>query len=109
MKTPESCEKDDICKYLVSQAAWFYRPYMAGFGKSGVPDIVACVPMTITPAMVGMRIGVFVATEVKREGKAPTKLQETRMKEIREAGGFAVWGTAERVIPILKKLPYTGG
>lgn len=106
MKTPESYEKDDICKYLVSIASWFFRPYMAGFGKSGVPDIVACVPMTITQNMVGMKFGMFVGIELKREGKAPTALQEARMAEIRDAGGFVCWGTAERVIPILKKLPY---
>ena len=94
MKTPESYEKDEICKYLVSQAAWFFRPFMSGYGKAGVPDIVCCIN------------GKFVSIEVKREGKEPTALQEARMKEIREAGGFACWGTAERVIPILKKLPY---
>lgn len=106
MKTPESYQKDDICKYLVSIASWFFRPYMAGFGKSGVADIIACVPMTIEAHMVGMRIGVFTSIEVKREGKEPTALQDARMTEIRDAGGFACWGTAERVIPILKKLPY---
>ena len=36
----------------------------------------------------------------------PTKLQMARICEIKDAGGFATWGTAERVIPILKKLPY---
>jgi hypothetical protein len=106
MKTPESYEKDDICKYLTGIASWFFRPYMAGFGKSGVPDIVACVPITIEAHMVGMRVGVFVGVEVKRDGKTPTALQTSRMGEIQDAGGFACWGTAERVIPILKKLPY---
>ncbi len=106
MKTPESFEKDDICKYLVGIAAWFFRPYQAGYGKSGVPDIVACVPMTITQEMVGMRVGVFTSIEVKREGKEPTALQDARITEIKDSAGFATWGTAERVIPILKKLPY---
>jgi hypothetical protein len=108
VKTPEGYEKDDICKYLVSLASWHFRPFMSGYGKSGVPDIVACVPMTITPEMVGMRVGIFTSIEVKREGKAPTALQNTRMAEIKDSGGFACWGTAERVIPILKKLPYAG-
>jgi hypothetical protein len=106
MRTPESWEKDDICKFLVGLGAWFFRPLMAGYGKSGVPDIVACVPITIEAHMVGMRIGVFVGVEVKREGKGPTPLQIARMVEISEAGGYACAGTAERVIPILKKLPY---
>ena len=106
MRTPESFEKDDICKYLVSQAAWYFWPYQAGYGKSGVPDIVACVPLTITAEMVGMRVGVFTSIEVKREGKEPTKLQDARMTEIRDSSGFACWGTSEKVIPELKKLPY---
>lgn len=106
MKTPESYEKDDICKYLDSIGAWSFRPYMAGYGKSGVPDIIACKPLLITAHMTGMAIGAFVSVEVKREGKEPTALQNTRITEIRQAGGFATWGTAERVIPILKKLPY---
>src|ERR1700675_1440389 len=103
MKTPEAYEKDDICKYLVGIAAWFFRPYQAGYGKSGVPDMVPCVPITIEAHMVGMRVGVFVAVEVKREGKAPTGPQTARMAEIKDSGGFACAGTAERVIPILKK------
>jgi Holliday junction resolvase len=65
---------------------------MAGFGKSGVPDIVACIN------------GKFVSIEVKREGKEPTALQWQRMAEIDLAGGFAYWGTAARVIPLLKNL-----
>jgi hypothetical protein len=105
MKTPESYEKDTICKYLKSIAAWFFRPYMAGFGKSGVPDIVACVPVVVTQDMVGMRIGVFVGLEVKRDGKGPTELQKARMLEIVNSGGIAAVGTANAIIPQIKMLP----
>ena len=59
MRTPEGYEKDEIKKYLDSIGAWYFCPYMAGFGKSGVPDIVACIQ------------GKFWAIEVKREGKEP--------------------------------------
>jgi hypothetical protein len=105
MHTPEFFEKKDIAKYLDSIGAWNFKPLMAGFGKSGVPDIVACVPMTITAEMVGMRIGIFVGVEVKREGKEPTKLQLARIGEIKDSGGVGTWGTAERVISVLKQLP----
>ncbi len=91
MKTPESHEKAAIKKYLVSQAAWFFSPYMSGFGKSGVPDIVACIR------------GRFFAIEVKREGKEPTVLQKQRMFEIRDADGTALAGTGAVVIEALKK------
>lgn len=87
MKTPESHEKTEICKYLDSIGAWYFKPVMNGFGKAGVPDIVACFG------------GGFIAIEVKREGKNPTSLQNRRMIEIDKAGGAVFWGTAERVIP----------
>jgi len=102
MKSPEGFEKDDICKYLVSILAWFFRPYMAGFGKAGVADIIACIPTVITQSMVGKTLGIFYSIEVKRPGKEPTPRQETRMKEIEAAGGFAVAGDAEHVIRYIK-------
>jgi Holliday junction resolvase len=91
MRTPEGYEKDEIKKYLKSIGAFFVSPYMAGYGKSGVPDIVACIG------------GVFWGIEVKREGKEPTVLQTRRMIEIREAGGMAVAGIAEEVIEIIEQ------
>ena len=86
MKTPEGYEKDDICKYLDSIGAWYCKPFMAGYGKRGVPDIIACVN------------GVFWGIEVKREGKDPTMIQHRRMEEIWQAGGRATAGTADKVI-----------
>jgi Holliday junction resolvase len=86
MKTPESFEKDDICKYLDSIGAWYFRAQMGGYGKSGIPDIVGCFG------------GQFFSIEVKREGKEPTVIQNKRMREIERTGGKAFWGTAEKVI-----------
>jgi Holliday junction resolvase len=86
MKTPEGYEKDDICKHLDKLGCFYFKPSMNGFGKSGVPDIVACID------------GCFVGIEVKRENKKPTPIQERRMAEIRKAGGVAFWGTAAKVI-----------
>ena len=90
MKSPEKYEKDDLKKYLDSIGAWHFSPFMAGFGKSGVPDIVFCYR------------GRFAAIEVKREGKKPTKLQDLRIAEVHNAGGIAFWGTAEKVIREIK-------
>lgn len=90
MKTPEGFEKDDICKYLDSIGAWYFRPFMAGYGKSGVADIIACVN------------GHFVSIEVKRPGKPATPRQRTRMKEIEKAGGLAVAGDAIQVVTFLR-------
>jgi hypothetical protein len=91
MKTPEGYEKDEIKKYLTSIGAFSFSPYMAGYGKSGVPDIVACIE------------GRFWGIEVKREGKEPTVLQQRRLFEIENSGGLAVAGTAEVVIYTIKR------
>ena len=92
MKTPEHFEKAEIdvfLKKLGPERAWWFNPYMAGFGKSGVGDKVLCL------------CGAFWAIEVKRPGKEPTAIQSRRMNEVRKAGGQAVAGTAEVVIQAL--------
>lgn len=92
MRTPEGYEKDDIDKFLKAlgpERCWSFKPYTAGFGKSGVPDYCLCI------------CGAFWGVEVKRPGKAPTVIQEKRMREICHAGGHAVAGTAEVVIQAL--------
>lgn len=91
MKTPEGYEKDDIKKFLDGlDGCWYFCPYMAGYGKSGVSDIVGCYKHR------------FFSIEVKREGKEPTPIQDRRMKEVTAAGGLAFAGTAARVIPAFK-------
>ena len=90
MHTPEWFEKEEICEYLDSIGAWYCKPYMAGYGKRGVPDIVACIN------------GRFVGIEVKREGGVLTMLQLRRLEAIGAAGGGVVWGTAEKVIGEIK-------
>jgi hypothetical protein len=92
MKGPEFFEKAEIdafLKKLGPEIAWWFNPYAAGFGKSGVGDKVACI------------CGAFWNIEVKRPGKEPTAIQARRMNEVRKAGGQAVAGTAEVVIQSL--------
>ena len=91
MKTPESIEKAEIKKYLDLIGAWHCSPQTWGLGKSGAPDIVACIK------------GIFWGIEVKREGKKPTELQLNRAVAIRNAWGVATWGTAEKVIQQIEK------
>ena len=97
MKSPESFEKDKIRKHLDAINAWCFAPFMAGFGKSGVPDLVCCYRT------------MFLGIEVKRPGKNPTPIQERRMAEIKARGGIAIWGDAESVIAQLKRLFPNGG
>ena len=102
MRTPEGAEKDDIRKYLDKIGVWHFVKVATPMGVQGIPDIVGCIPIVITQEMVGRRIGVFMSVEVKREGKEPTPRQELRMDEIAKVGGWALWGTAEKVIREIK-------
>jgi hypothetical protein len=90
MQTPEAWEKSDIDKYLESIGAYVIKPFTMGYGPSGHSDRAACID------------GRFWGIEVKREGKEPTALQARRMREIEEAGGLAVAGTAEKVIGVIE-------
>jgi hypothetical protein len=127
MKTPEAVEKDELKKYLAGIGAFYFLTFAPGFGKSGLPDIVACIArsserprssafiawldrnnLTGIDALnsafncgyaTGQRsVGAFWGIEVKREGFGPTKIQEIRMEEVKRVGGMTAWGTAEKVI-----------
>ena len=89
MKTPEWYEKRDIKAYLDQGVPilWYFMPLMAGFGGSGVSDVIGV-----------HRFKGFFAIEIKRPGKEPTPIQWRRMAEIEAAGGKTFWGTAEKVI-----------
>lgn len=100
MKTPEFYEKQEIdtfLKKLGPERCWFFKPYMAGFGKSGVPDYCVCI------------VGAFWSIEVKRPGKEPTAIQNRRMTEVRTAGGHSVAGTADVVIEAVTRWLATRG
>lgn len=93
MKTPESFEKNNIKKFLDAigpDRCWYFCPFMAGYGKSGVGDIV------------GSLMGAFFSIEVKRPGKNPTAIQKKRMSEIERTNGKAFAGTADQVITDLR-------
>ena len=94
MTTPEGWEKKEVdafLKKLGPERVYVFKPYMAGYGKGGVADYCLCL------------MGSYWALEIKRPGKKPTVLQERRMNEVRNAGGFAVAGTAEVVVAALRE------
>lgn len=93
MRTPEFYEKAAICEFLDKlgpERCWYFKPYMSGFGKSGIPDIF------------GSLLGAAFGIEVKRPGKNPTAIQKKRMAEIARTNGLAIAGTAEVVIEQLR-------
>lgn len=74
--TPEGKMKKKVVDLLKANKVWYFFPANNGFGKAGIPDIIAIVG------------GIFVGIEVKADStKKPTELQVRCGIEIREAGG----------------------
>lgn len=74
--TPESKVKRKVTELLKKHKIWYFFPANNGFGKGGIPDIIAIVG------------GVFVGIECKADRtKKPTELQVRCGAEIRDAGG----------------------
>lgn len=76
--TPEKRVKDKVVGILKAEGAYYFFPATHGYGRSGVPDIVACVN------------GRFLAVECKAGKNKPTALQVREIENIRHAGGVAV-------------------
>lgn len=73
--TPEAKVKKKVVELLKEYKVWYFFPASNGFGKAGIPDIIAIVD------------GVFVGIECKADRtKKPTELQVRCGKEIRESG-----------------------
>jgi Holliday junction resolvase len=62
-RTPEGKVKDAVVKVLKDEGVYYFFPMTHGMGRSGVPDIIACVD------------GRFVGIECKADGGRPTELQ----------------------------------
>jgi Holliday junction resolvase len=95
-QTPEKRVKTKVESVLKSEGAYYFFPATHGYGRSGVPDIIACVN------------GRFLAIECKAGGNKPTALQVREIELIRLAGGVAVvvneanWDTLPELIRKLK-------
>jgi hypothetical protein len=57
---------------------WHFMPFMAGFGRAGVPDIIVCFQNR------------FIAIETKFGSNKPTPAQKMELKKIHEAFGVAM-------------------
>ena len=73
--TPEGKVKRKVVEVLKKHGVWYFFPANNGFGKSGIPDIIAIVD------------GHFLGVEVKSATGEPTELQKICGKQIEEAGG----------------------
>lgn len=76
--TPESKVKKQVVDILKQYGAYYFYPVTGGYGRSGVPDIVACWK------------GRFIGIECKTRGNVPTQLQMKNLHEITENGGISL-------------------
>lgn len=78
------------------------RPLHAGLCK-GSSDLVGWQTVEVTPDMVGKRVAVFVAIEVKTPKAKPTEEQLNFLRRVQEAGGLAgIARSPEDAITILQ-------
>ena len=77
MTTPETKVKKAVTKILDTHGAYHFFPATHGYGRSGVPDIVACYR------------GKFIGIECKAGKGVPTALQLKELRLIDEAGGHS--------------------
>mgnify|MGYP006281071681 CR=1 FL=1 len=78
MTTPETKVKRAVVKILDAHQAYHFFPATHGYGRSGVPDIVACYK------------GYFIGIECKAGKGVPTALQLRELRLIEQAGGFSM-------------------
>lgn len=97
-QTPEKKVKTKVEAILKDEQVYYFFPATGGYGRSGVPDIVACVN------------GVFLGIECKANGGKPTALQVRELERIRAAGGYAIVVNEENwdmVRPLIRKIKGT--
>jgi len=84
-KTPEGIIKDQVRKVLDELGAYYFFPAANGFGRVGIPDVVACIN------------GQFVGIECKAASKQPTALQQRELDNIEKAKGTGLLVNADNI------------
>lgn len=84
------------CMALIRECGGYVIKTQPPGVPSGTPDLLACIA------------GVMYAIEVKRPGNKPTKLQEHRLKQWRDAGAVAVWVDSVDALADLIRHPVYG-
>ena len=73
--TPEAKVKKRVREMLDKLGVYHFMPPANGFGRAGIPDIIACMD------------GHFIAIECKAGSGKTTALQERELNRIHNAGG----------------------
>jgi len=76
MTTPESKVKKAVTKILDKYDVYYFFPSTHGYGRSGIPDIIA------------LHNGRFLGIECKAGKNEPTALQLRELFKIQSNGGF---------------------
>lgn len=84
--TPESKVKKQVVKVLQEVGAYYFYPVTGGYGRSGVPDVVACLR------------GRFIGIECKAGKGQTTALQDKNLRDIENTGGIS-WVVNEINLP----------
>lgn len=73
--TPEAKMKKKVDAVLKEFGIWFFAPQSGIYGRSGIPDRIACVK--------GLMVGIEVKASPKQK---PTALQDKTMEDMMLAG-----------------------
>ena len=84
-KTPEGEIKDQVRKVLDEMGAYYFFPAANGYGRTGIPDVIACVG------------GHFIGIESKAGSKQPTTLQQRELDNIEKAEGTSILVNADNI------------
>ena len=76
--TPEAKVKKKVVAVLKQHKAYYFYPVTGGYGRSGVPDVIAC------------HDGRFIGIECKAGNNKPKPLQEKNLSAIKTAGGVSL-------------------
>lgn len=76
--TPEGKVKKQVVATLKKLGAYYFFPATGGYGRSGVPDVVACLD------------GLFIGIECKAGNNTLTELQKKELSKIRDSHGVTL-------------------
>lgn len=90
--TPEGKVKLALKKMLKEEfpQVWTYWPVSNGMGAHGIPDLIMCAG------------GLFIAAEVKAEGKKVTLLQAHQLQAIENSKGVPLVLRGDDAVPALR-------
>jgi ribosomal protein S19 len=91
----ENDVKDIVRQWCDKHNAHHFAVVQNGMGVHGIHDRLMALPITVTPEMVGKKVGLFVSLECKKPGRrgepdrGMSKHQVLFMEGVKKAGGVS--------------------